>query len=143
MDSIFPLKKYYLSDVFSDFIHPSFWREILERKLFTRVESKFMYKNIQSTVLITFTYFGSFSCLAPLWGRITCICLAELRHSHMSSFGCWNAMLDEMTVVISEYILIFYLLIYLFTFPLYSKGIKLSLYVYITFFSPPFVLLQH
>ena len=31
-----------------------------------------------------------------------------------------------------------------FIFPLYSKGIKLSLYVYITFFfSPPFVLLQH
>ena len=27
--------------------------------------------------------------------------------------------------------------------PLYSKGIKLSLHVYITFFPPPFVLLQH
>ena len=32
-----------------------------------------------------------------------------------------------------------------FIFPLYSKGIRLSLHVYITitFFPPPFVLLQH
>ena len=37
----------------------------------------------------------------------------------------------------------FYL--FYFIFPLYSKGIKLSLHVYfaVTFFSPPFVLLQH
>jgi len=35
--------------------------------------------------------------------------------------------------------------LFLFFFPLYSKGIKLSLHVYITitFFPPPFLLLQH
>ena len=43
-------------------------------------------------------------------------------------------------------LLFIYLFIYLFfIFPLYSKGVRLSLHVYITitFFPPPFVLLQH
>ena len=40
----------------------------------------------------------------------------------------------------------FYLLLLpFFIFPLYSKGVRLSLHVYITltFYPPPFVLLQH
>ena len=36
-------------------------------------------------------------------------------------------------------------LFFFFIFPLYSKGVRLSLHVYltITFFPPPFLLLQH
>ena len=39
----------------------------------------------------------------------------------------------------------FHPLIIFFIFPLYSEGVRLSLHVYITitFFPPPFVLLQH
>ena len=39
----------------------------------------------------------------------------------------------------------YFTFLFYFIFPLYSKGIKLSLHVYITitFFPPPFVLLQH
>ena len=41
--------------------------------------------------------------------------------------------------------ILFFIYLFIFIFPLYSKGIKLSLHVYITItvFSPPFVLLQH
>ena len=43
----------------------------------------------------------------------------------------------------AKYLNISFLFYFFFIFPLYSKGVKLSLHVYITFFSPPFVLLQH
>ena len=48
---------------------------------------------------------------------------------------------------LSHFSFFFYLFIYFFNFifPLYSKGVRLSLHVYITitFFPPPFVLLQY
>jgi len=41
--------------------------------------------------------------------------------------------------------LLIYFILFYFIFPMYSKGVRLSLHVYITitFFPPPFVLLQH
>ena len=39
------------------------------------------------------------------------------------------------------YVTLFYFILFFYFFPLYSKGIKLFLHVYI--FPPPFVLLQH
>ena len=43
------------------------------------------------------------------------------------------------------YFILFYFILFYFIFPLYSKGVSLSLHVYITItvFPPPFLLLQH
>ena len=45
----------------------------------------------------------------------------------------------------AKYLNISFLFYFFFIFPLYSKGVKLSLHVYITItvFPPPFLLLQH
>ena len=47
--------------------------------------------------------------------------------------------------ILSHFLFFSFSFFFNFIFPLYSKGIKLSLHVYITitFFPPPFVLLQH
>jgi len=54
-----------------------------------------------------------------------------------------SAFLSLKTVSLFEVCIYFFL--FIFIFPLYSKGVRLSLHVYITItvFPPPFLLLQH
>jgi len=55
---------------------------------------------------------------------------------HYLGGSLWNFFCDKLALAVSSFF---------FFFPLYSKGVRLSLHVYITvtFFPPPFVLLQH